>query len=125
MKVLLIEDDKECVLFVRRALEKKFGCEVIVAENGLRGLFHLNKSNPDIVLLDIALPVMNGFEMLDILKINTETKFPPVIVISALWEKDIQATVSKMNVYGYIAKPIQIQKLIDIIEDALGAKEHA
>jgi DNA-binding response OmpR family regulator len=87
IKILLIEDDP----FLLSMYSTKFEFEnylVATAENGVKGLLAAEKENPDIILLDILMPEMNGFEVLEKLKKNNLTKNIPVIILSNLNQKD-------------------------------------
>lgn len=85
--VLLVEDDS----FLANIYKTKFemeGFKVSVAENGEAGLADAKKKNPDVILLDILLPKMDGFVALEKLKADTETKAIPVILLTNLGQKD-------------------------------------
>jgi CheY-like chemotaxis protein len=80
-KVLLVEDD-ELIIRLYEKLFKLEGYEIEVAENGKLGLEKLESSTPDIILLDVMMPEMNGLEMLGILKEDEKTKAIPVVVLT-------------------------------------------
>jgi CheY-like chemotaxis protein len=87
--VLVVEDDEATRATLRRALEKD-GWEVAEAENGRVGLTRLDSSRPDLVLLDLMMPEMDGFEFLEALRSRPAESCPPVVVITAkeLTEED-------------------------------------
>jgi DNA-binding response OmpR family regulator len=79
--ILLVEDD----FFVRDIYQKKlheFGFEVVSAENGLEGMKHLKKQIPDLILLDIFMPYMDGREMLREIRGSAEWKNIPVVLLT-------------------------------------------
>ncbi len=81
VKILLVEDD----LLTRDMYQKTLslaGYEIVVAENGQEGLEKLKDFEPDIILLDIRMPVMNGIEMLEKLKSDPKTMNTPVIIMT-------------------------------------------
>ena len=85
--VLLVEDD----LFLAGIYQKKFemeGYKVTLAENGEKGLVEAKKKHPDIILLDILLPKLDGFAVLEQLKGDAATKDTPVILLTNLGQKD-------------------------------------
>lgn len=87
IKILLIEDDP----FLLSMYSTKFEIEnfaVVTANNGEDGLEKAKTSSPDIILLDILMPVMNGFEVLEQLKMSSKTKKIPVILLTNLNQKD-------------------------------------
>ena len=85
--VFIVEDDT----FLSGIYQKKFemeGFKVSVADNGEKGLADITKKKPDVVLLDILLPKLDGFAVLAKLKANPETKDIPVILLTNLGQKD-------------------------------------
>jgi len=85
--ILLVEDD----VFLSGIYQKKFemeGFKISTADNGLKGYEETKKKKPDIVLLDILLPKMDGFAVLEKLKQTPETKDIPVILLTNLGQKD-------------------------------------
>ncbi len=102
---ILIIDDVKVNRFVLRDIIKDMGCMPILAENGVQGLKILEKFQPQLILLDIAMPEMDGFEYCQILKSNPMTRDIPVVFISAF--DDASEVVKGFNVGGddYITKP--------------------
>lgn len=85
--VFLVEDDT----FLCNIYQKKFemeGFKVITADNGEKGLAEIKKKKPDVVLLDILLPKLDGFAVLSKLKADADTKDIPVILLTNLGQKD-------------------------------------
>ncbi|MBN1486618.1 MAG: response regulator [Anaerolineae bacterium] len=100
--VLVLEDDDSTRYFHRRILEQE-GWHVTEAENGLAGLEQLNQSTPDLVLLDLMMPQMNGFEFLQEMRRNQTWRDIPVVVVTA---KDLTIEErSKLN--GYVKYVLQ------------------
>ena len=87
MKILLVEDSRAIRLENERALIQA-GYEVICAEDGQRALQLVGEGQPDLILLDLLLPKMSGLEVLEYLKSNPGTAQIPVVVLSALYEKN-------------------------------------
>lgn len=86
-QVLLVEDD----VFLASIYQKKFemeGFKITVADNGEKGLVEAKKKRYDIILLDILLPKLDGFAVLERLKDDAETKDVPVILLTNLGQKD-------------------------------------
>lgn len=87
VNVLLVEDD----VFLAGIYQKKFeidGFKITIAENGEKGLAEVKKKPPDVILLDILLPKLDGFAILDRLKKDPATKDIPVILLTNLGQKD-------------------------------------
>jgi len=81
-RILLVEDEKNIILGVRTCLDA-VGYEVEIAENGELAMEALQRSHPDLILLDLMLPKVNGFEVLESLKSDPETETIPVVVLTA------------------------------------------
>jgi DNA-binding response OmpR family regulator len=93
MKVLIIEDDKFISTIYESELHQ-LNVEVVLAYDGVSGLQTAKEIKPDLILLDLILPRLNGFEVLRELKLDEQTKTIPVIINSALkQEKDIQEAI--------------------------------
>ena len=117
-KVLIIEDQEEIRENLSELLEMS-NFEVITAANGKNGFDRLQSERPDIVLCDVSMPIMDGYEVLKQAKENVKTTAIPFVFISAsAQDADIQA--GKMaGADRYLTKPFTTKKLIDTIEDLL------
>jgi CheY-like chemotaxis protein len=82
-RVLVVEDDRATREILTRTLEKE-GWSVQEAENGRVALEHLAVSLPDVVLLDLAMPEMNGFELLDVVRADDRLRDVPVVVVTSM-----------------------------------------
>lgn len=102
-KILLVEDDQFLVSMYATKFElEKF--QVITAEDGEKGLNLAKQEKPDIILLDIMLPVMNGFDVLKALKNNPETAKIPVILLTNLSQKSEIEQGLNMGAQDYLIK---------------------
>jgi len=112
LKVLAVDDSKT----IRKIVTKAFSiydCEVLEAENGVEGLSIASRDKPDLIVLDITMPVMNGVEMLGKLKGQPTLKDIPVIMLTAESGKDNVMQIVKMGVKDYIVKPFKGEQLIE------------
>jgi len=118
-KILIIEDDK----FLRKVITKKLskgGYSVIEAIDGEKGLEAVKKEKPDLVLLDLVLPEMDGFEVLAKMKKESSLSKTPVIILSNLGEKEEIDKGFKMGATDYLVKAHLIPgEILDRIEVAL------
>lgn len=87
INLLLVEDDNFLINIYKTKFEME-GFKVAIADNGESGLTQVKKKKPDLVLLDILLPKMDGFTVLEHLKKNATTKNIPVILLTNLGQKD-------------------------------------
>lgn len=117
--IVLVEDEKTIANLIKVYLEEIGGYEVIVAEDGLRGLKIIQEQKPDLVLLDIMLPILNGFDVLEAL--NKEKILPslPVIIISASGQPVEIDRAVRLGVRDYLIKvnfnPREILTKVDAI----------
>jgi CheY-like chemotaxis protein len=118
-KVLLIEDDP----LIYRLYQKLFsleGFEIELAENGQLGLKKLHTFQPDIILMDIMMPTMNGIEMLTQLKSNPDTKDIPVVVLTNIADMNItQMAISKGAVLCVIKSQTEPSDVINSVKAVL------
>jgi response regulator RpfG family c-di-GMP phosphodiesterase/signal transduction histidine kinase len=109
-RVLLVEDNVDLRSYISRTLTR-FGHEVATAVDGLEGWVHVQNHMPDIVISDIMMPRMDGFELLQKIK-NTETTSKiPVILITAKSELESKLEGLKIGADDYLPKPINIREL--------------
>lgn len=117
-KILLVEDEKNIVLGVTICL-RSAGLEVAVAEDGAEAIKKLETDKPDLVLLDLVMPKLNGLDALQTMKENEATRDIPVIVLSArAQEEDIQRAM-ELGAADYMAKPFRPEELLAVIKQVL------
>ena len=118
-KIVYIEDDLEMTYLIKMILERK-GYEIISTNDGMEGFEIIEKEKPDLVLLDLMMPNIDGWDIYHQLKSNEDTNQIPVIVISAKAQpidKVLGMQIAKVN--NYISKPFRPQELLESIESIL------
>lgn len=110
-KLLVVDDDKDIVEFFKDRLLKE-GYEVITAFDGEEALIKMAETNPDIVLLDLMMPKLNGLEVLKIIRDNHRDKWRPVIIISALDELESVRESYDLEADHYLTKPCDIDNVL-------------
>jgi CheY-like chemotaxis protein len=120
-KILVVDDEPDCVNIIRCRLE---WChyKVITAANGDEGLQIAENEKPDLVLLDTDMPVMNGNEMLERMKKHPILRDTPVIMVTALCERQDIAAASVFGIADYVTKPVDFTSLLEKISSILGNK---
>jgi len=113
-RVLVIDDDMPLRGMLAAAL-RQHGFQVLLAGDGAEGQRALNIHNPDVVLLDLAMPEVNGWDFLQRLQETGRLGQVPIIVLSAHLRVEPQA-VLKMGVSAILPKPFNLPELIDLIE---------
>ncbi len=118
-RVIYIEDEQEMIDLVRLILSRK-GYEVKGANGGREGLEMVGEELPDLVLLDLMMPDMDGWDVYQQLKADESTRGIPVIVITAKAQSiDKVLGLHIAKVEDYISKPFSPQELIDSVEKVL------
>jgi len=121
-KILVVDDEKNIRLVVGKSLEKA-GFDVVYAVDGVEAVDQANKFNPDLMLLDLRLPKMNGFLVLEALKGDTSTAEIPVIILSASSaEDDVQKAIS-LGAEDFLVKPISQSDLLAAVEENMQSQE--
>jgi two-component system cell cycle response regulator len=111
-KILTVDDSKTVRIIVRKAF-KAFDCDILEAGNGVEGLAVASKEIPDLILLDITMPVMDGVETLTKLKSDPQLKGIPVMMLTAEGGKEHVLKIAKIGVRDYIVKPFKEDTLIE------------
>ena len=115
MPKILVVDDEADVRNVVSAILKQAGYEVVVAEYGLSGYSKAQSEQPDLVLLDLMMPVVDGFEVLTKLKKNPDTSSIPVIILTAKIDAASERECMQLGAADYIKKPWGPRELQDRI----------
>ena len=121
--ILCIEDEPEMIDLMRLILGRR-GFEVKGATSGVAGLKMIREEKPDLVLLDLMMPEMDGWEVYQQIKADEKTKGIPVIVVTAKAQSiDRVLGLHIAKVDDYIAKPFSPQDLMNSVEKVLKARE--
>jgi DNA-binding response OmpR family regulator len=118
-RVVCVEDEPEMIDLIRLILGRR-GFEVIGADGGKKGLEAIREQRPDLVLLDLMMPDMDGWEVYQQLKANKNTRSIPVIVVTAKAQsidKVLGLHIAKVD--DYISKPFSPQELLDSVDQVL------
>jgi two-component system response regulator VicR len=121
--ILCIEDEQEMIDLIRLILSRR-GFDVQGANSGEEGLAIIRKEHPDLVLLDLMMPDMDGWEVYQQMKAEETTKNIPVIVVTARAQsidKVLGLHIAKVD--DYIAKPFSPQELLNSVDNVLAAKK--
>lgn len=113
-KVLVVDDEGMMRKIIRRILEKNFDVDVVEAANPRQGFSILEHQDlPDLILLDMLMPMMNGLTMLKYIRSQENTKDIPVIIVTALAEPDLVRALMELDIVDYIKKPIDSEILTE------------
>ena len=119
-KILLVEDNEMNRDMLTRRLERK-GFEIVIAIDGKAGVDMASSSNPDIILMDLSLPVMDGWEATRQIKADPATQGIPVIALTAHAMAGDEQKARAAGCDDYDTKPIDLKRLLGKIENLLGS----
>ena len=117
-KILIVDDERDLVSTVEFRL-KFSNYTVVTAANGQEGLAKAATEDPDLILLDLAMPIIDGHEMLKQLRANPKLKGIPVIMLTAICDCQDIAIASSYGVVDYVTKPFDFAELEEKVESAL------
>ena len=116
MRVLIV-DDSPTEMHILSTMMEKMGHTVITANNGEEGVSTAAAEQPDLVLMDVVMPGINGFQATRQLHKDTSTTNIPVIIVSTKDQATDKMWGQRQGAKGYVTKPVEEQELIDTIND--------
>jgi two-component system cell cycle response regulator DivK len=116
--ILIVEDNMDNYELVRIVLERA-GYDVFLAVNGRDGVDAARAQKPDLILMDLGLPEMDGWNAAEKLKASEETKFIPLYALTAHTLPGERKRALLAGCDGYVAKPIQMKDFLNVVEEAL------
>jgi two-component system, cell cycle response regulator DivK len=122
-QVLVVEDNERNLKLVRDVLQFA-GYEVISARSGEQGVTLARQWMPDLVLMDLQLPAMDGRQALRILRDDPRTRRIPVVAVTAFAMKDDRERALHAGFDGYLEKPINVRAFPELVRGFLRRKEH-
>jgi len=117
--VLIVEDSDDARYFMRLALEQQ-GYIVVEAENGARAVEVAQLERPDIILMDLSLPIMDGLAATERIRASQDLNAIPIVAVTAHQETDFRLGAKAAGFDAYVTKPIDIDFLGDLINGLLG-----
>ena len=117
-RILIVEDDRNALRFAQYTLEQE-GYTVTTAVNGLEGLRKAEGENPDLIVLDVMLPGMNGFEVCQKLKADQRTAKIPILMMTAKARESDKETGLNLGADDYLTKPASPDQLVASVVNLL------
>lgn len=117
-KILIVDDSPE----MRNILQIRLSAsdyETVTAENGREGLEKAQSEKPDLILLDVNMPVLNGHDMLEQIKLRPDLKDIPVIMVTTSYKPEDIAFAASYGIADYVVKPFSHIELMDKVSDVL------
>lgn len=119
--ILVIDDSKAVRIIAAKALGR-FDCVVDEAANGFNGLFAMERTLPDLLLLDVSMPIMDGLEMLTLLKSHPQLRLVPVILLTASTDHKVLPRLVALGVNAQLRKPFTDAVLVETIRTVIELK---
>ena len=119
-KVLVIDDETVLSRIVRVTLESR-GHDVLTADDGSRGFASAQRQAPDAIILDLMMPIMDGFAVLEALQADERTRSVPVLVLSAIASEPTESECYRLGAKAFMRKPFAADHLVGVLEDVLTA----
>ena len=119
-KKILLVDDAETILMMERMILNKAGYELITAKDGQEAVTKAMAERPDLILMDVVMPRMNGFEACKQLRGNDTTKAIPIIMVTTRGEAESVESGFASGCNDYVTKPINGLEVLSKVKSALG-----
>ena len=120
-RVLVIDDDADLGRVIRRVLELE-GYDVLLSDDGLRGLAAAQRQRPDAIVLDLMMPVMDGYLVLEQLRNDARTRDVPVVVLSAVAFEETRERVEAAGASAFLTKPFEPDHLSRALYSLIGTE---
>lgn len=120
-KVLIVDDEADCREFSKSVLEKELPAKIFTAKNGLEGLNVARKEHPDLIILDVLMPIKDGYDTFLELRDDPATTAIPVIMFSTLTEMrdHMESKPRKEQPQHFVEKPVSPRVLLRVARSAL------
>jgi CheY-like chemotaxis protein len=118
-RILLVDDEEGFLLVIREALEIR-GFDVVTAKSAIEAGLELSSKKPDLILMDIKMPGIDGLQACAAIRKNPKTSDIPIMIASAMSDDSQINKAYKIGISDYFVKPIDIEKLVKRIKEILG-----
>ena len=120
-KILLVDDEEGFLSVIKEALEIR-GFDIVTAKSAIEAGLELSSKKPDLIMMDIKMPGIDGLQACAAIKKNDSTANIPIIIVSAISEEAQVKKAHKMGIADYFVKPVDIEKLVNRIKEILDIK---
>lgn len=120
-KILIIEDDPTVLFYLTEIFKSEY--TIITAQNGKTGIKKAFEEMPDIIISDILMPKMNGFDCCKILKSDEKTRLIPIIILTALTDDESNINSMELGADAYYSKPVKPQFIKGRVSQLINSRE--
>ncbi|MBY0279900.1 response regulator [Candidatus Binatia bacterium] len=121
--VLTVDDSRVARTAIAHALST-WGCRVLEARDGREGVAVARLTRPDLIILDVLMPVLDGRQALAILRRDPGCRHIPVVMLTAITGESLVDECSHLGISGYLVKPVATEALLDVVGRVLGSAMH-
>ncbi|MBN2381656.1 response regulator [bacterium] len=122
MGTILVIDDEPFIIRILKTILEAEGYRVLTADNGLEGMKKCKEIIPDVILVDLMMPELNGYEFIEIMRAEKEFDNVPIIILSARPLTKDQGHAFKLGANFYMQKPIEKEKLLHVLDNLIHEK---
>jgi CheY-like chemotaxis protein len=119
-KVLVVDDSKTALMMEREILEKGTPYQCVTASDGQEAVEKANQERPDLILMDVVMPRMNGFEACKAMRKQQSTRDIPIVLVTTRGEEDYMEAGFQSGCNDYITKPVNGAELVALLQSYLG-----
>jgi CheY-like chemotaxis protein len=119
-KILLVDDSKTALMMERAIVEKRTSYQCVTASDGLEAVLQAKQERPDLVLMDVVMPRMNGFEACKQLRQQEATRETPIVLLTTRGEEDYMEAGFQSGCNDYLTKPVDGDELVKLLQSYLG-----
>lgn len=119
-KVLVVDDSKTALMMEREILEKATPYQCVTASDGHEAVEKAKQERPDLILMDVVMPRMNGFEACKMIRQQQITRDIPIVLVTTRGEEDYMEAGFQSGCNDYITKPVNGEELIALLQSYLG-----
>jgi CheY-like chemotaxis protein len=119
-KILVVDDSKTALLMEREILEKRAAYQCVTAADGQEAVEKAQQERPDLVLMDVVMPRMNGFEACKIMRQHPNTREIPIVLVTTRGEETYMEAGFQSGCNDYVTKPVDGAELLALVQSYLG-----
>lgn len=119
-KVLVVDDSRTALMMEREILEKATPYHCVTASNGREAVEKAKQERPDLILMDVVMPRMNGFEACKLIRQEQITRNIPIVLVTTRGEEEYMEAGFQSGCSDYITKPVNGEELVALLQSYLG-----
>jgi CheY-like chemotaxis protein len=119
-KILVVDDSKTALMMEREILERRTPYQCVTASDGQEAVAMAQQEQPDLILMDVVMPRMNGFEACKMIRKGTSTREIPIVLVTTRGEESYMEAGFQSGCNDYITKPVNGSELVALLQSYLG-----